>query len=144
MSFDDSGRRSNSSGTASCVPSVLLTSEHDLIRCVPRLLECGGNYIYAFQFYEGQADVYDTTRTRLLRGRNTMLSLAAAHLRALRGPSPGEGLVWIDIGGGTGPFPIFHSPATNRSRSRSQYRTDGQIHSHLFIQSCLHHRSVGI
>ncbi|KAJ3080133.1 hypothetical protein HK102_003274, partial [Quaeritorhiza haematococci] len=33
------------------------------------------------QFYEGQADVYDVTRKRLLRGRNTMLRLAAAQLR---------------------------------------------------------------
>ncbi|KAJ7783043.1 hypothetical protein B0H16DRAFT_1658444 [Mycena metata] len=42
------------------------------------------------KFYEGQADVYDTTRDGLLRGRNTMLSLSAAHLKGLH------------IGGGTG------------------------------------------
>ncbi|KAJ7733754.1 hypothetical protein DFH07DRAFT_132329 [Mycena maculata] len=54
------------------------------------------------KFYSGQADVYDTTRNGLLRGRNTMLSLSAAHLRALRASSPQKRLVWIDIGGGTG------------------------------------------
>ncbi|KAI8924832.1 hypothetical protein BC831DRAFT_463375 [Entophlyctis helioformis] len=32
-------------------------------------------------FYEGQADVYDVTRRRLLRGRSTMLKLCAAQLR---------------------------------------------------------------
>ncbi|KAI9206168.1 uncharacterized protein BJ171DRAFT_499010 [Polychytrium aggregatum] len=33
------------------------------------------------QFYEGQADIYDVTRRRLLRGRSTMLKLCAAQLR---------------------------------------------------------------
>ncbi|TPX33943.1 hypothetical protein SeMB42_g07408 [Synchytrium endobioticum] len=32
-------------------------------------------------FYKGQANVYDTTRRRLLRGRSTMLKLCAAQLR---------------------------------------------------------------
>lgn len=32
------------------------------------------------QFYEGQADIYDLTRRRLLRGRRTMLRLCAAQL----------------------------------------------------------------
>ncbi|KAJ7925215.1 hypothetical protein B0H13DRAFT_2229697 [Mycena leptocephala] len=54
------------------------------------------------KFYEGQADVYDATRDGLLRGRNTMLSLSAAHLKSLRAASPQQRLVWIDIGGGTG------------------------------------------
>ncbi|KAJ7497210.1 hypothetical protein FB451DRAFT_1458187 [Mycena latifolia] len=54
------------------------------------------------KFYQGQADVYDTTRNGLLRGRNTMLSLSAAHLKTLRTASPHKRLVWIDIGGGTG------------------------------------------
>ncbi|KAJ7647411.1 hypothetical protein FB45DRAFT_893372 [Roridomyces roridus] len=54
------------------------------------------------KFYEGQADVYDATRNGLLRGRNTMLSLSAAHLSSLKATSPNKRLVWIDIGGGTG------------------------------------------
>ncbi|KAJ7680239.1 hypothetical protein DFH06DRAFT_408282 [Mycena polygramma] len=54
------------------------------------------------KFYEGQADVYDATRDGLLRGRNTMLSLSAAHLKSLRAASPQRRLVWLDIGGGTG------------------------------------------
>lgn len=57
----------------------------------------------ASQFYKGQADVYDKTRTGLLRGRNTMLRLSVSHLRAaLRAKDPSQKLVWIDIGGGTG------------------------------------------
>ncbi|KAJ1565700.1 hypothetical protein HK096_000037 [Nowakowskiella sp. JEL0078] len=35
------------------------------------------------QFYQGQADIYDVTRRRLLRGRNTMLKLCAAQLRQI-------------------------------------------------------------
>ncbi|KAK7057273.1 hypothetical protein R3P38DRAFT_3384712 [Favolaschia claudopus] len=53
-------------------------------------------------FYQGQADVYDTTRNGLLRGRNTMLALSAAHLKSIRSAEPGKRLVWIDMGGGTG------------------------------------------
>ncbi|KAF5385883.1 hypothetical protein D9615_002476 [Tricholomella constricta] len=54
------------------------------------------------KFYEGQADIYDKTRTGLLRGRNTMLSLSASHLRSMRSSQPKKRLVWVDIGGGTG------------------------------------------
>ncbi|KAF2280153.1 uncharacterized protein EI97DRAFT_112513 [Westerdykella ornata] len=54
-------------------------------------------------FYKTQADVYDTTRTRLLRGREDMLALVAAQLKhrteaGLISQRP----VWVDIGGGTG------------------------------------------
>ncbi|CEL60650.1 betaine lipid synthase [Rhizoctonia solani AG-1 IB] len=51
------------------------------------------------QFYQGQAEIYDSTRHRLLRGRKTMLKLAAAHMRERKSTKP---LVWVDIGGGTG------------------------------------------
>ncbi|KAG6821002.1 hypothetical protein H0H93_008631 [Arthromyces matolae] len=54
------------------------------------------------KFYEGQADIYDKTRNGLLRGRNTMLSLSASHIRSLRASNPKKRLVWVDIGGGTG------------------------------------------
>ncbi|KAF9220624.1 hypothetical protein BS17DRAFT_759265 [Gyrodon lividus] len=54
------------------------------------------------KFYKGQADVYDATRSGLLRGRNTMLSLSASHLRAMRAKDPAQRLIWVDIGGGTG------------------------------------------
>ncbi|KAJ3553141.1 hypothetical protein NM688_g3775 [Phlebia brevispora] len=53
-------------------------------------------------FYQGQADVYDATRTRLLRGRNTLVRLCAAHLRQMKAENTGKPLVWVDIGGGTG------------------------------------------
>lgn len=55
-------------------------------------------------FYTGQADVYDATRAHLLKGRETMLQLLAAHLKAQPGPV-GRGAkpkIWVDIGGGTG------------------------------------------
>ncbi|QRV79652.1 betaine lipid synthase [Ceratobasidium sp. AG-Ba] len=54
------------------------------------------------QFYEGQAEIYDSTRRKLLRGRKTMLTLAAAHLRERQGKAGGKPLIWVDIGGGTG------------------------------------------
>ncbi|KAG1745018.1 uncharacterized protein EDB91DRAFT_1271475 [Suillus paluster] len=53
-------------------------------------------------FYKGQADVYDATRSGLLRGRNTMLSLSASHVRTMRAKNPNQKLIWVDIGGGTG------------------------------------------
>ncbi|GJE99974.1 related to Betaine lipid synthase [Phanerochaete sordida] len=53
-------------------------------------------------FYAGQADVYDATRHRLLRGRHTLLRLCAAHLRQMKKENPTKPLVWVDIGGGTG------------------------------------------
>jgi betaine lipid synthase len=59
------------------------------------------------EFYEGQAEVYDSTRTHLLKGRETMLQLMASHLKAQRLPviRPGRASqpkIWVDIGGGTG------------------------------------------
>ncbi|KAK9332852.1 hypothetical protein V1520DRAFT_210244 [Lipomyces starkeyi] len=46
-------------------------------------------------FYQGQASIYDITRSKLLQGRDTMLQLSASHISV---PQP----VWVDIGGGTG------------------------------------------
>ncbi|GAA97150.1 uncharacterized protein L969DRAFT_92001 [Mixia osmundae IAM 14324] len=54
------------------------------------------------KFYQSQADVYDSTRGGLLRGRHTMLKLAAASLKEQRKQHPRKRLVWVDIGGGTG------------------------------------------
>lgn len=54
------------------------------------------------RFYETQASVYDATRTRLLRGRKTMLQLCAQHLKDIRQQFPDKPLVWIDLGAGTG------------------------------------------
>lgn len=48
------------------------------------------------EFYKSQAHIYDTTREALLKGRSTLLLLSVAHLQTKKG------LVWIDIGGGTG------------------------------------------
>ncbi|KAI9870567.1 MAG: hypothetical protein M1830_004092, partial [Pleopsidium flavum] len=55
-------------------------------------------------FYKAQADVYDATRKRLLRGREDMLGLVAAQLR-YKVEKDGWGHLkptWVDIGGGTG------------------------------------------
>lgn len=46
-------------------------------------------------FYKGQAKIYDTTRQRLLQGRDLVLQLSSSHLQAKNG-------IWVDIGGGTG------------------------------------------
>lgn len=48
-------------------------------------------------FYAGQADVYDATRKGLLKGRITMMKLAAAHLRAGITPQEKGTLVWVDV-----------------------------------------------
>lgn len=55
-------------------------------------------------FYKAQADVYDATRKRLLRGREDMLGLVAAQLRYKEGKGAwmGKRPIWVDIGGGTG------------------------------------------
>ncbi|CAI6340306.1 unnamed protein product [Periconia digitata] len=54
-------------------------------------------------FYKAQADVYDATRTRLLRGREDMLGLVAAQLKhRCEAGSIAQRPVWVDIGGGTG------------------------------------------
>jgi len=55
-------------------------------------------------FYAGQAHVYDKTRRHLLKGRETMLQLLAAHLKVLP-KTAGDSRkprIWVDIGGGTG------------------------------------------
>lgn len=50
-------------------------------------------------FYEGQADLYDSYRFRMLHGRPKMLRGVARHVS----PSPKrEGIVWVDLACGTG------------------------------------------
>ncbi|KIW48588.1 uncharacterized protein PV06_01160 [Exophiala oligosperma] len=53
-------------------------------------------------FYAAQANVYDATRRRLLRGREDMLSILAAKLQARIIVDKAQKPVWYDIGGGTG------------------------------------------
>ncbi|KAK1706056.1 hypothetical protein BDP67DRAFT_415357 [Colletotrichum lupini] len=54
-------------------------------------------------FYKKQAGAYDATRKVLLQGREDMLALVAAQLKA-KGPKKGNKArrVWVDVGGGTG------------------------------------------
>ena len=51
-----------------------------------------------------QAEIYDVSRSWLLRGREDMLALAAAQLifQARRGDLSRRRSIWIDMGGGTG------------------------------------------
>jgi len=54
-------------------------------------------------FYSSQASIYDTTRTRLLQGREDMLALVAAQARYRReNGQMNQKPIWVDIGGGTG------------------------------------------
>ncbi|CBX91144.1 hypothetical protein IAQ61_002607 [Plenodomus lingam] len=54
-------------------------------------------------FYKAQADVYDATRLRLLRGREDMLGLVSAQLKhRVEAGLISQRPVWVDIGGGTG------------------------------------------
>jgi len=48
-------------------------------------------------FYAGQADVYDATRKGLLKGRMTMMKLAAAHLRSGVADNDTGRMVWVDV-----------------------------------------------
>lgn len=71
------------------------------------------------------AQIYDTTRSRLLQGRTTMLKLSAAHLREQRRREPNKRLVWLDIGGGTG-WNVEEMDKVRRSpRSSSASHDDG-------------------
>ncbi|KAK1970587.1 hypothetical protein LY78DRAFT_221407 [Colletotrichum sublineola] len=55
-------------------------------------------------FYKKQAGAYDATRSVLLQGREDMLALVAAQLKANGRPNKGSKAkrIWVDIGGGTG------------------------------------------
>ncbi len=49
-------------------------------------------------FYSSQADAYDVTRARLLKGREDMLSLAAAQLKYREGVEDMlEDRIWVDV-----------------------------------------------
>ena len=49
-----------------------------------------------------KADIYDTTRKRLLRGREDMLGLVSAQLKydSTDSARMGRKPIWVDIGGG--------------------------------------------
>ncbi|GAA6014576.1 hypothetical protein JCM10207_001650 [Rhodosporidiobolus poonsookiae] len=105
-------------------------------------------------FYQGQANIYDKTRAKLLRGRTTMLRLSAAHLKEQRRLNPKKRLVWLDIGGGTGwnveemdkYFPIAEldavyvldlcAPLLEVSRKRFEAR--GWRNVHCLLQDATH------
>lgn len=76
-------------------------------------------------FYTSQANIYDATRGRLLKGREEMLRLAAAHLTSQQRTNT-QKLVWVDIGGGTG---------WNIERMDEYYGID-QFHAIFLIDLC--------
>jgi len=55
--------------------------------------------------------VYDETRGGLLRGRSSMLALAAAQLKEqLKASGSDRAPIWVDLGGGTGNSICFFVP----------------------------------
>ncbi|KAJ6546781.1 hypothetical protein B0H19DRAFT_1162471, partial [Mycena capillaripes] len=56
------------------------------------------------RFHDGQTATgkYEHMRDKLILGRESMLSLCAAHLSVPLAASPERHLIWVDIGGGTG------------------------------------------
>ncbi|KAI9808195.1 MAG: hypothetical protein M1825_004652 [Sarcosagium campestre] len=65
--------------------------------------QTGGQQGALENFYKSQAQAYDATRKRLLRGREEMLILVAAQIHyAFDSRSDEDRPVWIDLGGGTG------------------------------------------
>ncbi|KAG0303821.1 hypothetical protein BGZ97_001735 [Linnemannia gamsii] len=54
-------------------------------------------------FYKDQAEIFDDTRSALLRGRHTGLALVAAQLKEqLKVSGSNKAPIWVDLGGGTG------------------------------------------
>lgn len=80
------------------------------------------------KFYGSQAEIYDATRGRLLRGREDMLRLTASHVKdqLARGDWNGKKLVWVDIGGGTG----------YNIEKMSEYFDIGLFHAVFLIDLC--------
>ena len=76
-------------GTGSQQDALVCLSPHGTVSMTNKLQE---------SFYKAQADVYDATRLRLLRGREDMLGLVAAQLKhraeaGLISQRP----VWVDV-----------------------------------------------
>lgn len=80
------------------------------------------------KFYGSQAEIYDATRGRLLKGREEMLRLTASHLKDQleRGEWSGKKLVWVDVGGGTG----------YNIEKMSEYIDIGLFHAVFLIDLC--------
>ncbi|KAK2046839.1 hypothetical protein LZ31DRAFT_178004 [Colletotrichum somersetense] len=101
VSKDDAER--NGSETPSLLKSFLLFFYSCFIQ--PHSGDKKGNQQDALEsFYKKQAGAYDATRKVLLQGREDMLALVAAQLKA-NGRSNKGGMakrIWVDVGGGTG------------------------------------------
>ncbi|CCG81536.1 Putative uncharacterized protein [Taphrina deformans PYCC 5710] len=87
------------------VGSVPLTSFKSLVKFVyfcflQPLGKTDGQQSRLDRFYDGQAVIYDDTRSGLLKGRKKMLRLLAAEINVRQARLAGR--VWVDVGGGTG------------------------------------------
>jgi hypothetical protein len=90
-------------------------------------------------FYAGQADVYDATRQGLLKGRSTMMRLAAAHLRSGLDDSEKGNLVWVDV------YSTSSGLTTDWRRHWLEYRKDERdIPLTQVFSSHLYHRFIAI
>ncbi|KAK2003879.1 hypothetical protein LX36DRAFT_39855 [Colletotrichum falcatum] len=101
LSKDDTGRKgSKASGP---LKSFLLFFYSCFIK--PHSGDKKGNQQDALEsFYKKQAGAYDATREVLLQGREDMLALVAAQLKAKGRPKKSDKAkrIWVDVGGGTG------------------------------------------
>lgn len=76
-------------------------------------------------FYKAQAHAYDTTRTRLLRGREDMLGLVASQLKQKKfARKP----VWVDVCPIQSLFFFFFFFPTNPRATRTDLTTDWRWH----------------
>ncbi len=80
-------------------------------------------------FYSSQADAYDVTRARLLKGREDMLALAAAQLKFREG---GEDMpkhrIWVDVRAPPPTMPFDQTYPLDWRRDWVQYRSNAPIH----------------
>ncbi|GKT43198.1 protein-L-isoaspartate O-methyltransferase [Colletotrichum spaethianum] len=100
LSKDDAER--NGSEAPGLLKSFLLFFYSCFIK--PHSGDKKGNQQDALEsFYKKQAGAYDATRKVLLQGREDMLALVAAQLKA-KEPKKGDKAkrIWVDVGGGTG------------------------------------------
>jgi betaine lipid synthase len=86
----------------------------------------GGQQAALESFYKGQAAIYDATRSRLLKGREEMMALAAAQLRLKNEREGFKKRVWIDV---CSPCLLYFAPKLTWLLCRSVAVRDGTSNS---------------
>lgn len=71
------------------IKSILLFAYNCFLKPISK--SSSNQQIALESFYKGQAQVYDNTRGKLLKGRELMLQLCSAHSRKV------QNLVWVDV-----------------------------------------------